>query len=93
MSRLKPGSQCDRLLAILLDGEWHGGPHELGTLWHKASTRMGELERVHKYAIEKRDHVDAAGKFLWKEYRLIGFPTRSLPELLEAASAGGAGCS
>jgi len=92
VTRPKSGSQCDRLLGILLDGHWHGGPHEFGTLWHKASTRIGELRRM-GYVIEPRVRRDEHGKRKWQEYRLVGFRLQSLPDVLEAASVGGAECS
>lgn len=56
----------ERILRVLHDHKWHGGPDEFGVSFHTLSQRVGELKKK-GHPIESRRRK---GK-LWHEYRIM----------------------
>ena len=65
MRTIKPDSQSGRLLRVLADGRWHGGPQDFGNDFHRAAARIYDLRRF-GFPCEGRRRDGKP----WHEYRI-----------------------
>lgn len=73
MKRIRSNTQHGRLLRVLSDGDWHGGPDEFGNDFHKAASRIGELAGL-GFPTESRRREGKP----WYEYRLCSAVSAAL---------------
>lgn len=81
MKTIQPDTQAGRLLRVLADGRWHGGPDEFGNDFHTARNRINAELAEAGFATQSRRREGKP----WYEYRLIGPETiqRAVDQLIE----------
>lgn len=70
MRTIQPDTQPGRLLRVLADGRWHGGPDEFGNDFHTARNRINKELKEAGFACESQRRDEGKRGWPWHEYRL-----------------------